>query len=233
MEVYGLRVATAQDPTTRRGGLVRQWRDVLDALPADWSTAQLSLTVTDVAAMPRVAALLGPAQPFRPQPNVLRFASARGGGAPGPDSVMRLLARLDREHIAAALDLVAADEAAAPANVDRLSTLADAWRAELAKLPPDWSDLYAEVELLSTDYVDRACVLCVPINPRRDGARTALRFRCARVAGYGAAPEMVGRCLERCTRENIRGDVRVLRVLSDSRHVGTQGPVWLLEGKTV
>jgi hypothetical protein len=232
--VYVLRVTTVQGSTaTGRTRLVRQWRDVQAALPGDWSTAQLRLTLADVAAARRAGALLGPAQPFRPEPNVLRFASARGGGAPGPDAVIRLLGRLDEEGIGGTLELVAADEAAAPATVERVATLADAWRSELAKLPPDWSDLYAEIELLSTDYLERASVLCVPINPRRDGKRTALRFRAARVAGYGAAPEMVQRCLERCDRENIRGSVTVLRVLSDSHHVGTQGPVWILDGKTI
>jgi hypothetical protein len=60
-----------------------------------------------------------------------------------------------------------------------------------------------------------------------------MRFRSARTAGYGAAPGMVRRCLERCDRESIRGSVRVLRVLSDSHLAATQGPVWLLEGNTV
>jgi hypothetical protein len=71
------------------------------------------------------------------------------------------------------------------------------------------------------------------MNPLRDGDRAALRFRVAHTAGYGAAPGMVRRCLERCDDESIRGSVSVLRALSDSNLVGTQGPVWLLGGKTV
>ena len=62
---------------------------------------------------------------------------------------------------------------------------------------------------------------------------TTLRFRCARSFGYGAAPAMVRRCLERLDVSDIRGSLRILRSLSDSRPVATQGPVWYIEGKAV
>ena len=68
------------------------------------------------------------------------------------------------------------------------------------------------------------------MNPRRDGSRLAFRFRSARRHGYGAAPEMVARCLTRCDDDGIRGTVRVLRTLSDTHPVYTQGPVWQLDG---
>jgi hypothetical protein len=71
------------------------------------------------------------------------------------------------------------------------------------------------------------------MNPRRDGHRAVLRFRCARVSGYGVSPEMARRCLERADREEIRGTVTVLRALSDTQHVATQGPVWQIDGQTV
>jgi hypothetical protein len=73
----------------------------------------------------------------------------------------------------------------------------------------------------------------VPLNPRRNGARNALRLRVAHSFGYGAAPEMVARCLSRCDEDGMHGAVRVLRVLSGSRPVGTQGPVWQIDGLTV
>jgi hypothetical protein len=73
----------------------------------------------------------------------------------------------------------------------------------------------------------------VPMNPRRDGARLAFRFRSARSYGYGAAPEMVARCLARCDEDGIRGSVHVLRALSDTQPVYTQGPVWQFDGRTV
>jgi hypothetical protein len=213
--------------------LVGEWRLIQAELPDGWSSAQLRLTVADDAQASRAAALLGPAQPFRAQRNVLRFASALDGEAPGPEAIGRLLARLDAERINGTLELVAADEGAAPIAVAHVATLVDAWQAELARLPPDWSDLYAEIELLSTDYLERGALLCAPLNPRRDGTRAALRFRAARRFGYGAAPEMVRRCLERCDAERLRGSVHVLQALSDTRPVATQGPVWMLAGKNV
>ena len=61
----------------------------------------------------------------------------------------------------------------------------------------------------------------------------ALRFRVARRFGYGASPGMVHRCLERLDDEGIPGELRILRVLSDTDPVSTQGPVWYVEGKAV
>jgi hypothetical protein len=53
------------------------------------------------------------------------------------------------------------------------------------------------------------------------------------VQGYGVSPEMARRCLERCDAARIQGRVSILRAVSGSRHVGTQGPVWLDGGKTL
>jgi hypothetical protein len=103
----------------------------------------------------------------------------------------------------------------------------------LSELPADWSDLVAEVRLDSTDYVEHAAVLCIQMNPRRVGERAAFRFRAAHHAGYGVSPEMARRCLERCDASNIRGSVAILRALSDTDLVGTQGPVWILDGQTI
>jgi hypothetical protein len=44
---------------------------------------------------------------------------------------------------------------------------------------------------------------------------------------------MVWRCLERLDERGLPADVRVLHALSDTKPVGTQGPVWYLEGKAV
>jgi hypothetical protein len=44
---------------------------------------------------------------------------------------------------------------------------------------------------------------------------------------------MVRRCLERCDAERIRGTVRILRALSDTHPVATQGPVWYVGGRTL
>ena len=44
---------------------------------------------------------------------------------------------------------------------------------------------------------------------------------------------MVRRCLERLDERGIDGTPTVLRVLSDTKPVNTQGPVWYLGGKVV
>jgi hypothetical protein len=44
---------------------------------------------------------------------------------------------------------------------------------------------------------------------------------------------MTRRCLERLDQEGIRGELRILRVLSATEHVATQGPVWYAEGRAV
>ena len=103
----------------------------------------------------------------------------------------------------------------------------------VAALPPDWSDLYCEVELTSTDYLERAALLLAPVNPARYGGVTAFRFRCAHHFGYGASPEMTARCFERCDEDGITGEIEILHALSDTHPVGTQGPVWLVGGRSV
>jgi hypothetical protein len=100
-------------------------------------------------------------------------------------------------------------------------------------LPPDWSEIYAEVELSSSDFVQRAALLMAPVNPARYDAPTVLRFRTASRAGYGTAPEMVRRCMERLDAERITGSLRALRVLSHTAHASTQGPVWRIGGRSV
>ena len=44
---------------------------------------------------------------------------------------------------------------------------------------------------------------------------------------------MAGRCFERCDDEGITGAVEILYVLSNTHPEATQGPVWLLGGRTV
>ena len=103
----------------------------------------------------------------------------------------------------------------------------------LAALPPDWSDVYAEVQLDSTDYLEPAALQLAPVNPARYGGATGFRFRCARTFGYGASPEVAARCLQRCDEAGITGSVMILRALSDTYPVATQGPVWYIGGRSV
>jgi hypothetical protein len=146
--------------------------------------------------------------------------------------VRRLLRRLDDEGIRGNLELVGAVEAPEAAPVER-PTLRVEWERAVSVLPSDWSDLYAEVRLDSTDYLERGALLLAPLNPARYGGVTGLRFRCARTFGYGASAEMVARCLERCDDEGITGAVEILRALSDTYPVATQGPVWYVGGRSV
>jgi hypothetical protein len=211
--------------------LVRQWREIERSLPENWGLAHFRLTVDDEDKAERAAALLAPINPGR-RGKTVRFYAARRGVGPSPDAVERLLPRLDEERVRGRLELVGTDEAAAQVEISRAS-LAEAWDAALDALPADWSDIYAEVELVSSDWLERAALLLAPVNPARFGGKPALRFRVARLQGYGASPEMTRRCLERLDQEGIRGELSILRVLSGTEHVATQGPVWYAEGRAV
>ena len=204
--------------------LAEQW----DALRNGWREARIRVTLADPARTDRAAQLLGPLQPFRAAPGVLTFrVFGQSGG------VRRLLERLDAASIGGTIDVLASDPIAELRAETPPATLRESWEAALGTLPADWSDLLGEVELGSSDWIDRAAVNMVPINPRRDGSRLAFRFRSARNYGYGGAPAMVARCLTRCDDDGIRGTVRVLWALSDTHPVYTQGPVWQLGGRTV
>ncbi len=183
----------------------------------------------------RAAALLGPLQAHRAPDGTLAFRVAIDGSGPTLALAGRAIELADRERIAGTLELVSTGLTAVAATPERApeQSLPESWDAVLGTLPADWSDLLGEVELSSSDYLERAALHLSPINPRRDGDRFALRFRCARLAGYGASPGMVRRSLERCHAEGIAGRVHVLRALSDTRPVQTQGPVWQIAGRTV
>jgi hypothetical protein len=211
--------------------LVDQWRAIVSGLPERWGDAVLRLSVEHEGDCDRAAALLGPANPGR-HGKTITFYSARRGAGTAPDLVRRLLARIDAERIPADLELVSVREAASEEARTRPG-FAEQWDAALAALPDDWSDLYAELELFSSDYLERAALLTAPLNPARYGGRPGFRFRVARRFGYGASGEMTRRCLERLDGDGIRGTVRILRALSDTKPVYTQGPVWYVGGRAV
>lgn len=210
--------------------LVEQWNRIETSLDPSWGDAQLALVVDVEAGASRATALLGPAAPGR-FGTTIRFFTTRSGGGVGPEAVRRMLRRLDEERIGGTLELVSSEEAPAAPVVSR-RLLADEWDAALAPLPSDWSDLYCELELQSSDHFDHAALLMAPVNPLRRGT-PGFRFRCAHSYGYGAAPQMVRRCLSRLDEEGISGAVRVLHALSDTHPAQTQGPVWHLGGRTV
>jgi hypothetical protein len=178
------------------------------------------LTLADASRIGRAAALLAPAGPVKAGAT-LRFYVARSGPGVGPEAVRRMLRRLDEEGVEGTLELIWASE------------LAEAWDGALAVLPADWSDLLCELSVTSSDHLDLTALLMGPANPLRQTDSLAFRFRVAHSFGYGASPGMVRRCLERVDEAGIPGAVRVLRLMSDAHPVGTQGPVWYVDGKAV
>ena len=209
--------------------VARQWETIGSNLPDGWARASLRLELKDDETADEAAAMLGPTGAYRSAPNVLLFTVARDGSATSPANITRLLANVPN----GTLSLSGSQGAAEVVETREALPLTEAWDHALATLPADWSDLYAEIELTSTDYVERAAVFCIQCNPRREGTRAAFRFRSARLAGYGVSPEMARRCFERCDGAGITGRIEILRVISGSRHVATQGPVWLSAGKTI
>ena len=192
-------------------GLAEQWRSIRAELPE--------------------AALLGPAGPGLVGDN-LRVSVFRAGGGIGPDQAEKLLRKLDEERIRGAISLVEVGDRAERQESPRPSA-SETWDLAEAVLPPDWSDVLAEVDLASSDHLSRAALLLAPLNPSRVPGRSALRFRVARDFGYGASAQMTRRCLERLDAEGIPAGLTILHALSDTHNVATQGPVWRVEGKAV
>jgi hypothetical protein len=214
--------------------LVDQWAALERRLPADWETVELRLRTEQPGERSEAARILGPT-------NVgfvgdeLAFSVRRAGGAAGPEAARRLFARLDEARIWCLLEQ--REVAEAPPRLDEPErakvSVAESWDAELEPLPPGWSDLLCLLELDSSALLTRAALLCAPINPTRDHGHVGFTFRCARTAGYGVAPAMARRCFEQLDAEGIGGRVSVLRSLSGTNNVATQGAVWYVGGKVL
>jgi hypothetical protein len=212
--------------------LVERWNRVESGLDPRWSEVTLSLTINDDRARSRAAALLGPAGPGLAGKEI-RFRVSKQGTGVGPEAVRRLLRRIDGERIVGRLELVES-RGVRPGPEAATRSLAAEWDAGVAALPADWSDVLCELELVSSADLERAAVLAEPLNPLRTGTgRPCFRFRAARTRGYGASPGMTRRCLERLDGEEINGEVRIVRALSDTQPMQTQGPVWYVGGRAV
>lgn len=213
-----------------------RWRVLEAGFPRGWSEARLVLTVDDGDEPERAALILASLAPGR-SGATFRF-SVVSPGVPGAtsDAAHRALERLDDAGIAVRLNLSGTDSAPPRSArvTERRGVLAGDWDALLERLPADWSDVYAEVELSSSADAERGALLLAPANPSlgRD-VRPAFRFRCARSFGYGVAPVMARRVLERLDEEGIGGAVRILHVFSRTSTVSTQGPVWRIGGRAV
>ena len=203
-------------------------------LPADWKTVDLRLRTEQPGERSEAARILGPM-------NVgyvgeeLAFSVRRAGGASGPEAARRLFGRLDEARIWCLLEQREVREAASRLDEpeDVRHAVVETWDAELDVLPPGWSDLLCLLELDSSALLTRAALICAPINPTRSRDHVGFTFRCARTTGYGVSPGMARRCFEELDSEGIGGRVSVLRALSDTHNVATQGAVWYVGGKVL
>ena len=212
--------------------LAGDFRSALRRLPEAWREARFKLRFRDPETATRAAGFLGVLNPGR-RGDTVRFSTSRGRGGPSPDVVASALRRLDQARIHGELELEDTTEAAAAEQPAAASSLVGQWDEQVAPLPPDWSDMFAEISFRSSDDLERAALLLSPLNPSRFGPRPGFRFRVAHSFGYGSAPELVRRCLQRCDEARIRAEVRILHALSDTKPVFTQGPVWYVGGKPV
>jgi hypothetical protein len=213
--------------------LVKDWQDLEASLPAGWRELKVRFTLEDSGHAERALGLLAPLQPVRTDESSLSLRITRRGPGPSAEALRRALGRLDAVRLHGRLEVASVEEAAPEPEAAVDHRLPEAWDAALGTLPADWSDLLGEIELDSSDYIERAALRLAPINPLRMGKTLRLQFRSARRFGYGASPGMVRRCLERCDADGITGSVEVLRALSDTHPVGTQGPVWQIDGRMV
>lgn len=211
--------------------VAEQYRELESRLPAEWADARFVLNVEDASRAERAASMLTAFQPGRVGGQV-RFSVPRRGGK--REQARRMMERIDREGIKGDLELVTTSEAP-PEPADfraEWAPAAEQWDAAFATLPIDWTDVYAQVELDSSDFLDRGALLMAPLNPARYSDAVGFRFRVGRY-GYGAAPEMTRRCFERLDTEGIGARVTILHALADTKPVMTQGPVWYLDGGPV
>ena len=221
--------------------LVDQWRTIEADLPAGWDDVRLTLTTEQPGDLPRAAQVLGSINAGKVG-STLVFHVSSTAGPHGVQRALRSFEHLDRDRTWCHLESSAVQLATEPpgdggatatANAPVTAGIAESWDVALAPLPSDWTDLLCELEIDSSALLDRTALLCAPLNPARSGSRVVFTFRCSGRSGYGVSPSMARRCFERLDHEEITGTTRVLRVLSDTDNVDTQGPVWLVGGKTL
>lgn len=210
--------------------LVDQWAAVHARLPDDWEDVRLTLTTEEPSRLAAAAAVLGPLNPVRVDGALVLYVR-RAGGAGGPEAAKRLFARLDAQRVWCTLTRGEVREGKRVEESPRRS-VAQSWADALSTLPEDWSELLCRLEIAGSDLLPRAALLCAPINPTRDRESIGFLFRAGRV-GYGVSPEMAGRCWKRLDEESIAGSVTVLRALSDTQPVASQGSSWIVDGRVL
>ena len=171
-----------------------------------------------------------PLQPFRRGRVVLRSRSRATAAAPSPERVARLLDGSTASGSRGTIELVALAAAAVAASSARRPPLAESWAAALATLPADWSDLLGEIELDSSDYLERAALLCAAQSAPRRRARGAA-FRGARQLRLRRlAARWCAAASSAATPSGSAARSRPARALGHpSRR--TQGPVWQIGGR--
>jgi len=210
--------------------LVDQWSAIEARLPRDWEDVRLTLTTEEAGNLPRAAAVFGPLGAGRVD-GALVFHVRRAGGAAGPEAAKRLFGLLDEQRVWCTLARGEVREAR-PTEEPTSMSVAQSWDTALSTLPEDWSELLCRLEVSGSDLLPRAALLCAPTNPTRDRDSIGFVFRVGR-AGYGVSTVMARRCFERLDEEGIAGSVTVLRTLSDTQPVATQGSSWIVAGRVL
>lgn len=209
--------------------LVDQWRTIEARLPRDWQDVRLTVATEQASDLPRAAAVLGSAGAGRAGEQLVIHVQRSGPSSPA--AVRRLFKRLDNDRVWCTLERGDIGKEA-PATTEPPSSLAVNWDEALAELPVDWSELLCRLEISGSDLLPRAALLCAPINPTRDRESIGFVFRAGRV-GYGVSAGMARRCFERLDAEPIEGSITVLRVLSDTQPIASQGSSWIVAGRVL
>ena len=209
--------------------LVDQWRKIEARLPRDWQDVRLTVATEQASDLPRAAAVLGSAGAGRAGEQLVIHVQRSGPSSPA--TVRRLFKRLDNDRVWCTLERGDIGKEA-PATTEPPSSLAVSWDEALAELPVDWSELLCRLEISGSDLLPRAALLCAPINPTRDRESIGFVFRAGRV-GYGVSAGMARRCFERLDAEPIEGSITVLRVLSDTQPIASQGSSWIVAGRVL
>ena len=218
--------------------LVDQWHAIEAELPEGWEEVRLTLTTEQPGDLPRAAQVLGPINAGKVG-STLVFDVRRAAGPQGAQTVTRLFGRLDDERTWCTIAQSEVRVATAP-DVGRrpcCSAREAVGGGELGHgagavaLRLDRPSLRARDRVEHAARPDGAPLRAAQSVPL--GSRLVFTFRCSGRSGYGASRSMARRCFERLDHDGIPGTTRVLRVLSDTDNVDTQGPVWLVGGKTL